>query len=56
MNLVIEHLCKELERQHLLMASRKANKEIDQVYPNIEQFKDELESAILLLQTYVLAK
>ena len=51
MLLVIAHLEKELERQNLLIASREANKEIDMAYPNMEQFRDELELAIAILKT-----
>lgn len=62
MNLVVEHLQKELERQNLLiMANRmaKANPEKskykggplpEDVYPNMEQFRDELEQAIKYLK------
>jgi hypothetical protein len=50
MNLVIEHLRKELERQNLLIASREANKEIDIAYPNLEKFRDQLQGAIGVLK------
>jgi len=56
MNLVIEHLQKELERVNMLMASREAHKEIDIAYPNLEKFRDELEAALTLLKSYFFAK
>jgi len=64
MNLVIEHLKKELERQNLLIAASEINKPlrdespefrasnpaIETVYPKIYQFRDELECAIAILK------
>lgn len=69
MTLVIECLRKELERQNLLIMSNKMEKQkrkdlpgykgpvlLEAVYPNMLQFRDELESAIILLETYMIAK
>lgn len=70
MKLVIECLKKELERQNLLIMSNKMEKQKqkdlpgykgppvlpEQVYPKMVQFRDELESAIVLLETYLMAK
>lgn len=71
MNLVIECLKKELERQNLLIATNEEMREEinkhpfsswprgpmpEEVYSNMEQFRDELESAIVLLETYLMAK
>jgi len=66
MNLVIEHLRKELERQNLLIATNEDMREEinkhpfsswprgpmpEEVYPNMEQFRDELEYAIAILKS-----
>lgn len=64
MHLVISHLEKELERQNLLIEANKIDKQIyvdnpiyqavapiDYIYPNMEQFRDELEHAIAILKT-----
>jgi hypothetical protein len=64
MLLVIAHLEKELERQNLLIMSSKMEEQkykhlpgykgpppIKSVYPNMEQFRDELEQAIAILKT-----
>ncbi len=70
MNIVIDCLKKELERQNLLIMSNKWDKQnrldfpgikaeaplIEEVYPKMEQFRDELENAIILLETYLMAK
>lgn len=63
MQKVIEHLQKELERQNLLIMSDKMEKQkykelpgykgpapISSIYPNMEQFRDELELAIEYLK------
>ena len=62
MNLVIELLQKELERQNLLIASNKMEKQkhkdmpgykgpalLEKVYPNMVQLRDEIEKAIKIL-------
>jgi len=65
MKLVIECLEKELERQNLLIMSNKLDKQnrldfpniktdgplIEEVYPKMEQFREELEDAITLLKS-----
>lgn len=66
MKLVIECLKKELERQNLLIMANKMEKQKqqdlpgykgpavlpEQVYPKMEQFRDELEAAIAFLKLY----
>ena len=64
MNLVIECLKKELERQNLLIMANKMEKQkrndlpgykgpelIENIYPEMEQFRDELEAAIAILKS-----
>lgn len=65
MELVIKHLEKELERQNLLIATNEEMKEEinkhpfsswprgpmpEEIYPDMEQFRDELEKAIEYLK------
>lgn len=65
MQKVIEYLEKELERQNMLMATNEEMKEEinkypfsswprgpmpEEIYPNMEQFRDELENAIEYLK------
>lgn len=70
MNLVIECLTKELERQNILIMADENNKPLrdespefrvnnpalESIYPNTIQFKKELENAISLLKTLMDAK
>jgi hypothetical protein len=65
MNLVIDLLSKELERQNLLIMSNKIQKQaranvpdlksdgplIEHVYPNMVQLRDQIEDAIAYLKT-----
>lgn len=65
MKLVIELLEKELERQNLIIASNERVKQhmmdfpkftyekplFEEIYPNMLQLRDELESAIAILKT-----